>query len=112
MTISERIFLLLREKDIKQKDFSDRTGISESTISDWKRKQTNPSADKIMKICEVLEVSPYELLMGDEGSKIPEPEKIVVEKGTCEYAIVNAMKDMDRSTKERMLGYVEALSGR
>ena len=43
-------------------DFSKATGIAQSTISDWKRKKTNPSADKIMIICNVLKVTPYELL--------------------------------------------------
>ena len=47
---------------MRQKEFSEWTGISQSTISDWKRKKTNPSADKILKICEVLGVTPYELL--------------------------------------------------
>ena len=54
MLISERIYQYMSEKGISQKEFSSRTGISQSTISDWKRKGTNPSADKIMIICEVL----------------------------------------------------------
>ncbi len=51
MLISERIFELLKEKGITQKEFSELTGISQSTISDWKRKKTNPASDKIMLIC-------------------------------------------------------------
>ena len=56
MMISERIFVLLDRKGMTQKEFSKQTGISQSTISEWKRKNTNPSADKILKICEVLHV--------------------------------------------------------
>lgn len=52
-----------------QKEFSEETGISQSTISDWKRKGTNPSADKILKICEVLKVTPYELLGENETER-------------------------------------------
>lgn len=44
MIISEKIFYLLDQKGITQKDFAVQTGISQSTISDWKRKKTNPSA--------------------------------------------------------------------
>lgn len=36
MIISERIFHVLEEKNISQKDFSVKTGIAQSTISDWK----------------------------------------------------------------------------
>ena len=72
MIISEKIFYLLDKNGMSQKDFATQTGISQSTISDWKRKKTNPSADKILKICEVLHVTPYELLSerettADEG---------------------------------------------
>ena len=31
-----------------------RTGIAESSISEWKKKRTNPVCDKIIIICEVL----------------------------------------------------------
>ena len=70
MLISERIYQYMEEKGISQKEFADRTGISQSTVSDWKRKGTNPSADKIMNICEVLDISPYELLSGTENGKM------------------------------------------
>lgn len=42
MIISKRIFKLLKVKKISQKEFSEKTRISPSTISDWKRKKTNP----------------------------------------------------------------------
>ena len=38
MTISENIFELLKRRGMSQKEFSERTGIAQSTISDWKRK--------------------------------------------------------------------------
>ena len=55
MLISERIYQYLEEKGMSQIEFVKRTGISQSTVSDWRRKGTNPSADKIMIICDVLE---------------------------------------------------------
>ena len=67
--ISEKIFELILRNGMTQKEFSEETGISQSTISDWKRKGTNPSADKILKICEVLKVTPYELLGENETTK-------------------------------------------
>ncbi|MGN9056357.1 helix-turn-helix domain-containing protein [Bariatricus sp. HCP28S3_A7] len=58
-TVSDRIFELLKERKMTQKEFAQRTGIAESSISDWKKKRTNPVSDKILIICEVLDVSPY-----------------------------------------------------
>ena len=48
MIISQKIFSLLEQRGMSQKEFSARAEISPSTISDWKRKKTNPSADKII----------------------------------------------------------------
>lgn len=62
MTISERILLIMDQKNISQKELAKGTGIAQSVISDWKTKKTNPAADKIMKICKFLNVTPEELL--------------------------------------------------
>ncbi|SEI71685.1 Transcriptional regulator, contains XRE-family HTH domain [Lachnospiraceae bacterium A10] len=108
MTISERIFKLMEEREITQMDFSKATGIAQSTISDWKRKKTNPSADKIMIICNVLKVTPYELLQ-DTVQSVEELDYRVVTKGTKEYDLLNEMESLNKSQKERLLGYIEAL---
>ncbi len=39
-TVSDRIFELLKEKGMSQKEFAAKTGIAESTIRDWKKKKT------------------------------------------------------------------------
>ena len=64
MTISERMFQIMEEKQITQYKLSKMTGISTKTISDWRNKKTNPGADKIMVICEALKISPETLLTG------------------------------------------------
>lgn len=62
MIISERIFQIMEEKEMQQIELSERTGIAQSTIADWKRLKTNPSADKIMIICDALNVAPEDIL--------------------------------------------------
>lgn len=66
MTISQRIFLILKEKGKKQKELSQYTGISEQTISDWKKKGSIPSAEKISGIADFLGVTTDYLLTGKE----------------------------------------------
>ena len=112
MIISERIFTLLEEKDISQKEFSEKTGISQSTISDWKRKKTNPASDKIMLICDVLNVSPYELLSGAENEKYTEMNYIIVDKESSEYMFLEIFRNATSKDKQRIMGYMEALLGR
>ena len=55
MTISERILKVLKERKMTQAEFAKRVGISPSTICEWKKRKMNPSADKIMDICNVLQ---------------------------------------------------------
>lgn len=109
MTISEKIFALLEQKELSQKEFSEKTEISQSTISDWKRKRTNPSSDKILKICEVLQVSPYELLAEDDSvsSEITADHNIVLNKN--EIILLVNYRNFSSRQKERLLGYLEAL---
>ena len=45
MTVNQRIFKILDERKMIQKEFSERTGIPQSTISDWRKKNTNPASN-------------------------------------------------------------------
>ena len=64
MTISERLFQIMKKKNVSMPELSRMTGISRHTIYDWQKKNTNPGSDKIMVICEALEITPEELLVG------------------------------------------------
>ena len=108
MTISEKIFCLISEKGITQKEFSEQTGISQSTISDWKRKKTNPSADKILKICEVLQVTPYELL-AENTADINENIDYLFAMNRDEEIILENFRNLKSRQKERLMGYLTAL---
>ena len=112
MTISERIFELLDKRGMSQKEFSEKTGIAQSSISDWKRKKTNPVSEKILIICNVLDVTPYELLGGTDGvgSRSNPSDMILIDKNS-EYG--NAIMDflaLDKGNQGRMLGYLKALT--
>ncbi len=113
MIISERIFQIMADRGMNQMEFAEATGISQSTISDWKRKKTNPASDKIMKICEVLKVSPYELLQDTMSEDVCETktDHIVVSEGTDAYEVLLEYKKLDKSGKDRLLGYLKALGG-
>lgn len=112
MLISERIYKYISEKGMTQLEFAKKTGISQSTISDWRRKGTNPSADKIMIICEVLGVSPTELLTGVENTSQVDSENenyVVVNKESREYLLIDAYRNLDMDERRRLEGYITAL---
>lgn len=111
MFIRDRIFHKLEELEMTQKEFSDKTGIPQSTISDWRKKRTNPTAEKIMIICKVLGVTPQWLLSGIEAQgERGNPQKwYAIDADTNAGKLITEFNRMDHSRQERLLGYAEAL---
>lgn len=110
-TVSDRIFELLKEKGMLQKEFAAKTGIAESTISDWKKKKTNPVSDKILIISEVLVVSPYELLSGAEhiGMRSRQNMTYVVDRTTELGTLIETYQKLDAAQQNRLMGYMQAM---
>ena len=111
MTIGQRVFELMEQKGMTQKEFSERTNIGQSTVCDWKRKGTNPGADKIMIISEVLGVSCEDILSGGEvlPGKGRKKETYIIECNSELGRVVAEYRDMDEAMRSRLLGYYEAL---
>ena len=110
-TISKRIFNRLDELNMTQQEFSNRTGINPSTISEWKKNGTNPSSDKIMAICRALEITPEQLLTGEGIDDVTE-FKPITERAYADRTDAKLLEDyhgMQEDQKKRLLAYVEAL---
>ena len=114
MLISERIFKILEDKNMSQSTFAKQVGLAGSTVSDWKRKKTNPSADKIMDICMVLEVTPEQLLTGkgiddDYVEYKPKKVKAELEITKADIRILMDIHAMKVPQRKRLMKYMEAL---
>ena len=112
MTVGQRIFYLLEEKKMTQVEFSKRTGIATTTISDWRKKNTNPGSEKIMQICAALEVTPEYLLSGvcedsDRGKAV---DYMVIPQGTEERELLELFNEMQWLERARLLEYAKKLS--
>ena len=112
MTISDRIIERLQQISMSQKEFAERVGIQQSTISEWKKNKTNPSSDKILAICKALDVSPEWLLSGVDpaASRGKNQEYYVVDINTDTGKLVAEFNKLDKSQRDRILGYVEAFA--
>ena len=111
MLIRDRIFDKLDELNMTQKVFSERTGIPQSTVSDWRKKRTNPTAEKIMIVCEVLGVTPEWLLSGIEaqGNRGNSPQKYVVDVQTDPGILLECYNSLDQNYQAHLLGYALGL---
>ena len=108
MTISERLFTILKKKNVSMPELSRMTGISRHTIYDWQKKNTNPGADKIMVICEALQITPEELLVGTVDDTAPEYD-LAVSDDEIEMRIVRECRDLSDAQKKRLLAYMSML---
>lgn len=109
--ISERIFQLMEKQNISQMEFSKLTGIPYSTISDWKHKNNNPSADKILVICHTLQVSP-EYLLGEQNCNNT-VESFMADAGAksiLEYCYLQAFRMLSDDGKQLLWAYLELLA--
>ena len=108
MTIGERLFKIMNEKNISMPELSRMTGISRHTIFDWQRRNTNPGADKIMVICEALQITPEELLVGKQDNEKPEYDHSII-TDDIEMQIMKECQDLSEAKKKRLLAYVSML---
>lgn len=70
MTISERIFILLKEQNKTQTALANASGIRVATVSAWKAQNTDPSANLLAKIAGFLDVSVDYLCTGKESAAV------------------------------------------
>ena len=96
---------------MSQKEFSEETGIQQSTISEWKKNKTNPSSEKILTICKVLDVSPEWLLSGVDpvASRGKNHKYYVVDAETDTGLMISRFNNLEKAERDRLMGYAEAL---
>ena len=103
MKIYEKIFARLNELHMSQTELSKRTGIATSTISDWRKKQINPQADKLVSICKALDMSLVELLC-DEDDKVN--EVLTRDYLVNDQTIINSIMESSIALKRKIISYL------
>ena len=98
MSINERIFDKLKERGMSQKGLSKLTGISQSTISDWKNHNKVPGSDKLLLISKALGITVDELI-SDEAIQ-----------NSDESFVIDYFRKADAGQKSRILAYINKLS--
>lgn len=79
-TLGDRIREARESKNLKQSDLAKIIGVSSGAIiSNWEKNINKPDADKILKLCEALNITPgYLLSYGVEGLSFK--EKALIQK--------------------------------
>ena len=103
MTISEKIVKYMELQQVSQRELARKTGIAQSTISDWKNKGAVPPADKLPQICKVLNIKLSDLY--DEKDDL----EFIIDTEDELYEFVTRYKRMPVTAKKRMMTYIKAM---
>ena len=103
---------LLDEKGLKNADVARATGISNMTLSDWKRGKSVPKSDKMRKIAEYLNTSVNYLMTGNKKEFTIETadmdsELIFMEKRIQEYAL--KLSKLSEEDKTQIMNMIDRL---
>lgn len=116
-----RLKSIMKERKITQTELAKRTGIRQSSISDWLNDRYEPKQDKVYIIAKALNVSPAWLLGYDEN--IPTNEQTTnyyLDAETAEYAemlrtrpemrmLFSASRGISKEDMEKAVEYIELL---
>ena len=61
MNLGEKIYELRTKKNLSQGDLADRLDVSRQSVSKWENNTAVPDLDKLIKICDIFEISLDEL---------------------------------------------------
>ena len=105
---------LLDEKGLKNADVARATGISNMTLSDWKRGKSVPKSDKMRKIAEYLNVSADYLMTGKETEFTAEMAEIDLELSQMKeriklYAL--KMSKLSKSDQDTIMSLIDRMNG-
>ncbi len=114
-----RLKSIMSERKITQSELSKRTGIRQSSISDWLNCRYEPKQDKIYLIAQALGVSPSWLLGYDETTS-NQTEGYYVDPETAEFAeylrtrpearlLFSASRGISKEDMEKAVEYIELL---
>lgn len=89
---------------MSQIELSRRTGIATSTISDWRKKKINPQADKLVVICQTLDMSLVDLLCDEEDKN---NEILTADYVDDDRILFERIKMSSVETQRRIIYYLE-----
>ena len=119
-----RLKSIMKDRKITQTELAKRTGIRQSSISDWLNDRYEPKQDKVYIIAKALNVSPAWLLGYDEN--IPTNEQATnyyLDAETAEYAemlrtrpemrmLFSASRGISKEEMQEAVNYIEFIKSR
>ena len=69
LLIGERIQEYRKASGLNQEEFAEKIGVSRQAVSKWERDKAYPDLDRVVCICEILDISIDELIYGQNATE-------------------------------------------
>lgn len=76
MNLAEKIYELRTQNNLSQGDLAEKLDVSRQSVSKWETGSAVPELDKLMKMCEIFEISMDELTMDGREEPVKKPAPI------------------------------------
>lgn len=106
MDIVDRIFMLLSEKGIEQKDFAKALNISPTALSDWKSRRIKSYRNRLPEIAEILGTSVEYLATGEERPATENGDGL----SEAEQGLIDLFRRLTPEQQDMVLRMVQAAS--
>lgn len=97
--IGRFISSMRKEKGLTQRQLADELGISDKTVSKWETGKGLPEVALMLPLCEILNITVYELLCGEKLAEADYKQK-------AEETIMNLIQEKEQSKKNIVLEIV------
>lgn len=100
MTICERMFKFMDDKDIRPSEISSKIGVDISQVGAWRRRNTDPPAKFMVPIAAALGISAHMLMTGEEDPLM----ELVIELTPSEKKVMEYYRRLDDENKDLIKG--------
>ena len=84
MNFGERIYKYRSDKNLSQGNLADMLDVSRQSVSKWENNSAVPDLDKIIKLCEIFEITIDELVKGEKSASDISSDTLIMESKKTE----------------------------
>ena len=107
--IGRRIQLFRRRKGLTQEELASILGISRATLARWETGVRKPSSSWILKLAEVLDVSPAQLFEFQGKEEVEDLAELLIKKALKEENLPHKDEEAMKRLKPLVIKKLEAL---
>ena len=108
LLIGSRIQEYRKKAGLNQEEFAEKMGVSRQAVSKWERDKAYPDLDRLVCICEILDVQVGELIYG-KGDEPEAPEEVSGDGTSANNAVhLKNLRGKDRLARLKILFCVMA----